>query len=169
MLSGEMHIQCFFFKAGVVADKAGSVGAVFAQEDTIVDFVTFPFHPVEEPFQTNEFSFPMKKNFLLSRAEFFKGFLDWDLVFPASLPQGVVKFLVGWCVPRSEGLLFEGLLRIRNHLFPVDPNDPSKTLTMGASADGAIEGKEERLGFRIDPAAAIAGETAAKIHLLAFF
>jgi hypothetical protein len=89
-----------------MASGAGGIGPVFAEEDPVVDFVSLPLHPFKEPFEANEFSFPVEQNIFLMSKKFLKRFLGWDLVPPAGLPQVVIKFFIGGRVPGGKGFFF---------------------------------------------------------------
>ena len=48
-------MERFFLKPGVVAGRAGGIGPEFTEEDAVVDLVALSLHPIEEPFQADEF------------------------------------------------------------------------------------------------------------------
>jgi hypothetical protein len=73
------------------------------------------------------------------RSKVFKRFLNGNSVAAAGLPEIVIKIFIGRGVPRSKGLLLQRFFAIRDDLFPVDPDDPSKSLAGRAGSDRAVE------------------------------
>jgi hypothetical protein len=88
-----------------------------------------------------------------------KGLLGWNLVPPAGIPQIFIELFISGRVPRSEGPLLQCLLRIRDDLLPIDPDDPSKTLARGTGAERTVKREEKGFRFRKASSAAITGET----------
>src|SRR4030042_5204582 len=96
------------------------------------------------------------------RKKFFKGFLDWNLVLPAGLPQIFIKLFIGRRVPGSKGSFFQRLLRIGDDLLPVNLDDPAKTLAGRAGAERAVKRAEKGFGVRKVTPAPITGEAPMK-------
>ena len=76
VFSGKANVEGFLFEPGAVAGRAGGIGSILAQKDPVMDLVTFPLHPFEEPFQTDELSLSVEKNLFLVGTKFFKRCLD---------------------------------------------------------------------------------------------
>src|SRR3990172_4488546 len=112
----------------MMACGTGSIGTILTEEDPVMDLISFPLHPVEETFQTDETPFSVEKNLLLFGLKFIKRFLSWNSKSMAGFPEIIVKVYIGRGVPRGKWLFIEGFFGIRNHLLPIDSNDPSKTL-----------------------------------------
>ena len=169
ILPGHVNAQGLFLEAGIVAGRAGGIGAVLAEENPVMDLISLPLHPVEETFQTDKLLFPVDQDLLLIRAEIFKRLLNGNSVAAASLPEIVIKIFVGRGVPWGKGLLLQRLLSVRDDLLPVDPDDSSKSLTGRAGPDRAVKRKEEWFRLGITLAAAVAGETSIKRECLSLF
>ena len=93
----------------MMASRAGGISSIFAEKDPIMDFISFPLHPIEEPFQANEFPFPMKKDIFLTGKKLCKRFLSWNSISAASLIQILVEIFIGRCIPGCKGSLSQCL------------------------------------------------------------
>ena len=104
-------------------------------------------HPLEETFEADKFSLPVEQDLSLIGTKFRKWGLSGNTVPATRLPQITIEVLVGGGVPGSKRPFLERLCWVGNHLFPVDPDDPSKALAGRTGADGAVKGEEEGFGF----------------------
>ena len=50
VLPCQKNVEGFFFETSIVAGGAGSIGAIFAEKDPVMDFIPLSLHPFEESF-----------------------------------------------------------------------------------------------------------------------
>jgi hypothetical protein len=162
-------MEGLFLETGIVTSGARGVSTIFTEKDSVMNFITLSLHPFEKSFQTNKFTFPIKKNFFLVWLKFFKWFLGWDSMAAASVPQVLIKIFISGRVPGSKGPFLQRLFGIWDDLFPINSNNPSKSLTGGAGTDRAVEGEEKGFGFRKVPSTTITGEASFERDAFTFF